>query len=181
VKFSPTGREFAVATTQGLQIFSLDESMLFAPTEIDIAITPQAVSAALTRCEFGKAINMALHLGEKYVLKKAVDAIEIDSIELVVKSIDVRMLHFLFRFLAEEITLSVHLEFYLTWSLALLKEYGALLDSSSMQMMESLRLMTRAVSIHEAEILKMCTENRYILSFLSIDQSASLTTMIIDN
>jgi hypothetical protein len=66
----PIGREWAAATTQGLQIFSLDESMQFAPTDLDITITPQSVSAAIIRQEYGLAVNMSLHLGEKAVVKK---------------------------------------------------------------------------------------------------------------
>ena len=166
VKFSPTGREFAVATTQGLQIFSLDEEMLFAPTDLDITITPQAVREAVNRCEFGLAINMALHLGEQNILKFAIDNVEIDSIELVVKSLDANFLQNLIKFLGNEIVSSRHIEFYLTWVNVLLRTYGSLFDSASMQLKESLRVMIRAVSLHEAEILKICDENQFILSFL---------------
>ena len=37
-------------------------------------------------------------------------------------------------------------------------------DNASMQVKESLRLLIRAVSLHEAEILKICDENQFILS-----------------
>ena len=144
----------------------IDDEMLFAPTDIDVTITPQAVSEALTRCEFGLAINMALHLNEKQVLKLAIDNIELAAIELVVKSIDVRMMRDLLRFLAEEIVASVHIEFYLTWVSTILKQYGGVFEISSMPVMESLRSLIRAVSMHEAEVMKMCDENQYILSFL---------------
>ena len=105
IRFSPTGREWAAASTQGLQIFSLDDSMLFAPTDLDIAITPQAVTEAISGEEFTLAINMALYLAEKSVVKQAVDAVPIESIELVIKSIDPRMLKDLLKFLAEELVL----------------------------------------------------------------------------
>ena len=107
IRFSPTGRDWAAATTQGLQVFSLDEDMLFAPTDLDMTITPQAVKAAVGKHEYGLALNMALHLGEKNVLKIAVDAVPPEGIELVVKSVDVRMLRDLLRFLAEEVV-SLH-------------------------------------------------------------------------
>lgn len=103
VGFSPTGREWAAATTEGLQVFSLDSAMLFAPTDIDIAITPQAVQTALRRCEYALAINMALHLGERDVLKQAVDEVPLDSISLVIKTLDGTMLRDMMRFVAEEV------------------------------------------------------------------------------
>jgi periodic tryptophan protein 2 len=103
LQFSPTGRDWAVVSTQGLQVFSLDDAMLFAPTDLDIAITPQAVYKALGRSEFGAAVNMALHLGERAVLKRAVDGVALDSIPFVVKSLDPRMLKDLLKFVADEI------------------------------------------------------------------------------
>ena len=101
--FSPTGRDFAVVSTQGLQVFSLDDAMLFAPTDLDVAITPQAVMKAMSQWEYSAGVNMALHLGEVDVLKKAVDSVPMDSIELVVKTIDGRMLKDLLKFIADEI------------------------------------------------------------------------------
>ena len=106
VGFSSTGHEWAAATTQGLQIFSLDEGLLFAPTDLDVTITPQTVAAAVKRQEYTLAINMALHLGEPKVLKNAVDAVEIQAISLVVKSIDQRMLKRLMSFFAKELVRS---------------------------------------------------------------------------
>ena len=103
LRFSPTGRDWAVATTQGLQIFSLDDAMMFAPTDLDVAITPQAVNRAVAREEFSLAVNMALHLGERGVLKGAVDAVAVEAVELVVMSIDARMLRDFLKFLAEEV------------------------------------------------------------------------------
>jgi periodic tryptophan protein 2 len=92
-----------VVSTQGLQIFSLDDAMLFAPTDLDVAITPQAVQKAIANWEYSTAVNMALHLGEAAVLKKAVDSVPLTSIELVVKTIDGRMLKDLLKFVADEI------------------------------------------------------------------------------
>jgi periodic tryptophan protein 2 len=103
LRFSPTGRDWAVVSTQGLQIFSLDDAMLFAPTDLDVAITPQAVQKAIANWEYSTAVNMALHLGEAAVLKKAVDSVPLTSIELVVKTIDGRMLKDLLKFVADEI------------------------------------------------------------------------------
>lgn len=108
VKFSSTGTEWAAATTQGLQVFSLDEAMQFAPTDIDITITPQSVLAAVSRQELGLAINMALHLGEADVLKVAVDAVPVESVDVIARALDVRMLKPFLTFLAEQLVSFPH-------------------------------------------------------------------------
>jgi Dip2/Utp12 Family len=148
-------------------VFSLDEAMLFAPTDLDVSITPQTISAAVGRQEYGLAVNMALHLGEKNVLKKALDAVPAMGIELVVKSLDVRMLRDVLRFLAEELVQSRHVEYYLRWVWAILRSYGTVLQADSMPFLESIRALIRAVGSHEKEILKMSDENLFSLEFLS--------------
>lgn len=70
---------------------------------MDIAITPQAIRGAVARKDFSLAINMALHLGETSSTREAVNAVPIDAIELVVKSVDVRMIKELLKFLALEL------------------------------------------------------------------------------
>jgi len=107
IGFSSTGTEWAAATTQGLQIFSLDESMMFTPTDLDITITPQAVQKAISKQEYGLAINMALHLGEQNVLKQAIDAVPLTSIDIVVLSVDVRMLKPFLTHIADELVSNI--------------------------------------------------------------------------
>ena len=75
---------------------------MFAPTDLDITITPQSIAAAIMREEFSLAINMALHLGEVPVLKQAVDAVKVENIDMVVLSVDIRMLKALLMFIAQE-------------------------------------------------------------------------------
>lgn len=43
VRFSPTGREWAACTTDGLLLYSLDEAAVFDPSDLDESVTPEAV------------------------------------------------------------------------------------------------------------------------------------------
>jgi periodic tryptophan protein 2 len=45
VKFSPDGKQFAVATTEGVLLFSNDTSEIFLPLDIDMDITLDNVIA----------------------------------------------------------------------------------------------------------------------------------------
>jgi periodic tryptophan protein 2 len=167
VKFSSTGREWAAATSQGLQVYSLDEDLLFAPTDLDITITPQAVDVALSREEYSLALNMALQLGPQMSLKKVFSKIPMNALNLVIKSVDVRMLRDIIRFIANELASSVHLEFYLQWTHEILQNYGKILNSDSMPYRESLRALLRAISIHEKEIMRYAEDNHFTLNFIT--------------
>ena len=81
----------------------MDEAVLFAPSRLETAITPDEVDKAIATRSYAQAINMAVLLGTRSVLKRAVDAVDRDSIELVQKSIDRTSLDGLMFFLAEEI------------------------------------------------------------------------------
>ena len=76
--------------------------MIFAPNDIDINITPEAVYTCIQHHEHSKAINMALHLREAVVIKTAVDSVSMNEIELVALSIDIRLLKELLYFISEE-------------------------------------------------------------------------------
>jgi len=179
VCFSNTGTEWAAATTQGLQIFSLDESMMFAPTDIDITITPQAVLAAVSRKEFGLAINMALHLGEREVLKQAIDVVPLGSLDMVVLGVDTRMLKQLLGCLAEELGKSPHLEYYLQWCYAILQTYHQIISANSVFYLESLRSLIRVVTQHEKDFMTNTEKNQFMLSFIET-QSKLRTSMAVE-
>ena len=163
---------------------------------------------AVSRHEHGLAINMALHLGEQDVLKKAIDSVEIDAIALVVRSIDPQMLKALMKFIAGELVrnthdnnnnkigpylnycmalhcnpqaVSRHVEYYLKWCWALLTTFGKLLHGAhSMSHQESFRALIRAISIHESEIMRMCDENYFNLSFLASHCGAALSEVDVE-
>jgi len=41
LRIAPTGRSFAAATTEGVLVYSIDESFIFDPTDLDIDVTPE--------------------------------------------------------------------------------------------------------------------------------------------
>jgi periodic tryptophan protein 2 len=45
VNFAPTGRSFAAATTDGVLLYSVDESFIFDPTDLDIDVTPEVFTS----------------------------------------------------------------------------------------------------------------------------------------
>ncbi len=84
--------------------------MLFAPTDIDVTITPLAVDNAIKCADYSLAINMALHLGEPAVLKRSIDVVGQSegngaNIDLIVRSLDVAVINRLLTFLSEQLVI----------------------------------------------------------------------------
>ena len=64
VRFSPTNRSWAAATTEGIYIYSLDCSLVFSPLILDIDVTPENCLAAFKENNFIKAIVYAVYLNK---------------------------------------------------------------------------------------------------------------------
>ncbi|KAG8707855.1 hypothetical protein FRC09_001569, partial [Ceratobasidium sp. 395] len=70
VRFSPTGRSWAAASTEGLLIYSIDDTAAFDPFDIDLDITPQSTLQVLAGKDYMKALVMAFRMNEKDLLRK---------------------------------------------------------------------------------------------------------------
>lgn len=47
LKIAPTGRSFSAATTEGVLVYSIDDSFIFDPTDLDIDVTPEVLGETL--------------------------------------------------------------------------------------------------------------------------------------
>lgn len=151
-----------------MQIFSLDTSLIFVPLELDESVTPQAVHIAIAQQRFDKAIAYSLQLGDAELVRKAVGLVPPVSIELVCRSIDVRLLADFLRFLADELVYSRHIEFYLQWCRAVLTFFGPYLHADGVPHQASLRALIRAVGALERDMQAHSDLNQFNLDFLSL-------------
>ncbi|KDO23505.1 hypothetical protein SPRG_11427 [Saprolegnia parasitica CBS 223.65] len=166
VLFSPTGRSWAAATTEGLLIYSLDETLTFDPFDLDEDITPDTIRATLARHEFTKALLMSLHLNEEPLIRLCLESVPNDSIVLVAQSLTDTYLKRLLTLLAKGLGESPHLEFYLSWSLAILNAHGPMLQAHSVEFLSTLRALQKSIVIHFSELSRVCNDNQYTLDYL---------------
>lgn len=88
IRFDPTGRSFAAATTLGLLVYSLDAPGLLAeetfdPMDLEIDLTPSAVRGALAKGDCLLALVGALRLNEVPLMRQVFDAIPIEEVPLI--------------------------------------------------------------------------------------------------
>lgn len=155
VVFSPTGRSWAAATTEGLLIYALDETLTFDPFELDEDITPETIKRTLKRAEFTKALLMSLHLNEEALIEACVEGVPTESIALVAQALKDVYLKRLMQLLAKRIDKSPHLEFYLQWSLAVLNAHGAKLRDDPSDFLTTFRALQKSIAHHLSDLAKM--------------------------
>ena len=72
VTLSPTGQSWAAATTEGLLLYSLDQGLVFDPTDLTEDITPAAAFKALSNRAFVRALLIALRLKDPDVVRHVI-------------------------------------------------------------------------------------------------------------
>lgn len=166
VAFAPTGRAFCAASTEGLLIYSLDTSVQFDPFDLDIDVTPTTTLKTLAQGEYLKALIMSFRLSNTKLLKRVYRAIPTSDIDLVVRDVPLIYLERLLRFVAQEADASPLLELNLLWIESLLRQHGRVLKERQGEFAEVTRLVQRAVTRLQGEIMKVAEGNTRTVEFL---------------
>jgi periodic tryptophan protein 2 len=174
VAFSPIGRAFCAASTEGLLIYSVDTAPLFDPIDLDLAVTPASTLHALRKeKDFLKALIMAFRLNEAHLIRQVFEGTPYTSIALVVKEIPVVYLPRLLRFVAAQTEESPHLEFCLLWVQAILVSHGQWLSENRADVDAEIRNISRAVARTRDGLRRLGEENVYMIDYLLSQPTAT--------
>nr|ASF90255.1 hypothetical protein SPAR04681 [Bartheletia paradoxa] len=166
VRFSPTGRSWAAASTEGLLVYSLDESLVFDPFDLDMDITPQSIVATLAEREYLRALVMSFRLNELHLLRRVYEAVPPSDVRLLARQLPVVYVQAMLRFIAGHVEKSPHVEFHLLWISAILTAHGRFLKDRSAEHAAVFRALHKGVSDFQQNIAKTCDENTFALLYL---------------
>ena len=167
VAFSPAGRSFCAASTEGLLIYSLDTLPLFDPIDLDMAVTPASTLQVLQKeKDYLKALVMAFRLNEAPLIRQVFQGVPHSSISLVVEELPEVYLQRLLRFVAIQAEESPHLEFCLLWIQAILVSHGRWVGENRGSVDAELRTVSRAVAKIKDELRRLADENVFTIDFL---------------
>ena len=168
VRFSPTGRSWAAATTEGLVVYSLRDDATFTPFELTEEVTPAMVAQLTRRGMHGRALLVALHLSETAILRAAILSVPVDKVGLVAATIPQIYLHPVIECLAAIMIETTHIEFIMQWCLSLFRVHGPSIRRSSGIYLRSLRSLQKALSVHYNELTKMGDSTKYLLDYVTL-------------
>lgn len=166
VAFSPTGRSFCAASTEGLLIYALDNVLQFDPFDLDINITPASTLEAVKERDFLRALVMAFRLNERPLIRRVYEATPVADVSLIVKQLPNVYLARLLRFVAQATDESPHLEFNLRWIEALLSAHGPYLKDQASSFASELRTVQKAIAKIHSELARLADDNIYALDYL---------------
>ena len=166
VAFSPSGRNFCAATTEGLLVYGLDEGKRFDPFDLDVTVTPEATLQALSRKEYLKALVMAFRLNLDTLTTKVFLSIPANDVDFVVRDIPDVYLTRLMRLVAKQADEGPHLEFCLRWIQAIFTCHGRMLKERRAEFAPEVRVLMRAVNNIERDIRKLAESNKFMVDYL---------------
>lgn len=166
LKIAPTGRSWAAATTEGVLIYSIDESLIFDPTDLDIDVTPEAVDAALTKGQPSRALALSLRLNEDSLIKKCIISVNPADLPAVASSIPFRYLQRLIEAFVDLLESCSHLEFILLWCQEICKTHGHSIQQNSRNLLPALKSLQKAITRLHTDLADTCSSNEYLLRYL---------------
>lgn len=166
IKFSPTGRQFAAASTEGLLMYSIDDELMFDPFDLDVDVTPQSTLEALANKEYLIALVMAHRLNVPRLIQKVYENIPVDTIERVSRGLPVVYLDRFLRFLASATESTPHAEFHLRWIKAVITAHGRHMAQRKHEYAQVLRAVQKFVTRVNKEIARLAGTNSYSAQYL---------------
>ncbi|KAI8141777.1 WD40 repeat-like protein [Fennellomyces sp. T-0311] len=171
VRFSPTGRAWAAATTDGLMIYSLDDTILFDPFDLEIDITPETVMEALDEKEYLRSLCMAFRLNEKAITHRVFESIPPSSVDIVARTISEKYLDKLLQFIGVHMETSPHIEFHLMWIVSVMTAHGRYLKERRGEFQSVFRTLHKSINRVRDDISNLCDTNTYTLKYLLNQQA----------
>jgi periodic tryptophan protein 2 len=171
VRFSPTGRSWAAASTEGLLIYSLDDAIAFDPFDLDLDITPASIAETLALKQYLKALVMSFRLSELPVIQTVYESVPIADIKLLVTQLPLNYAEHLLAFLTKQMDgRSPHVEFHLVWLAAIFQAHGRSLREKSGDHAATFRGLQKGLVDFQTNIVALCDNNAFSLSFLLDEQ-----------
>ena len=166
LQFSPTGRDFAATTTEGLLIYSLDSKLVFDPFELNVDITPATIRAAVKREDYGAALVMSLRLNETDLVREVVEQVPHADIDLLATDLPEKYVKRLLKFLGGELERSRHLHFYAIWCHSLVTRHSSWIRQRTGELMPVLNLLHKNLLGKSQEMTGIVERNLHTMKFL---------------
>lgn len=167
VALSPTGRSWAAATTEGVVMYSLDEGLMFDPTDLGTDVTPAAVHTAIRRGASLQAMLLALRLAQPDLLQHAILSTPPRQVAAVASSLPTASVPAMLPVLAQALASSPHLEFLLSWVQALCLRRDVSQKGLAASCSPALRALQKVLGQMHDDLAGPTEDNLYTLQYLA--------------
>ena len=129
VQFSNTNRAFAVGSTEGIYIFSLDKSLSFSKLSLDINVTIDDAINCFKSGNYLKGIIFSIYLNQIKIIDNFIKTIPIKQIELISSKLPFNIVGPLLDFLSNKLENDANIELIMKWIFNIIKVHGGQLKN----------------------------------------------------
>lgn len=184
LQFSPTAASFAVASSEGLIVFSIDTFDAFDAFDLDVDVTIDSTIRTLTvDKDYLVALVMAFRLGEQNLVRRVYESVPVSDINMVVRGLPSIYVGRLMRTIASLANTydSPHFEFNLLWVKAIATYHGRYISQERHETSSHLRGLQRFVGNINKDYNKLANQNVSMIQYLlKQDISTSFSKMKIN-
>ncbi|KAL3685326.1 hypothetical protein R1sor_003348 [Riccia sorocarpa] len=181
LQISPTGRSWAAATCEGVLIFSMDDDLVFDPTDLDLDVTPEAIEEALLKKQYSRAVVLSLRLKEVNTIRRSIEAVPLVDISTVARFIPLKYLGILLGAITGFLETTPHLEFLLEWCQEICVAHGRTILTKNKELLPLLRSLQKSLTRMHEDLSSVCSTNQYLLQYVCsapASDSGSLQLML---
>jgi len=188
IQFSPTGRQWACCTTEGLMIYGLDswqtnQEGLFDPYRLDLTITTKSIYDTLMQKQYLKSLIMSLKLNEDEITSRVFESIPFELVQLLAAEMTPeylpRFISFLSRYICPRgsTVLTTHVHYCLHWVQCLFKSHGQYFKHNGADMTLAFRSLQKSFTRFQEDLSQVSTSNLSTLTYLCVaNQQVDLKT-----
>jgi periodic tryptophan protein 2 len=176
VKFSNTNRSFAVGTTEGIYIYSLDSTMSFSPLQLGIDVTTNSALEAFNQGSYLKALVFSFYLNKNDLMSKFLNSIPNNQILTIANKLPFNVVGPLLDFLAKKIDSDRQIQLYMIWIFNVLKYHGDSLKRVNKNVFLNLH---KSINKSLKALNNLVEENIYNIKYIT-EYEPEETTMDID-
>ena len=168
VIFSPDGKSFACATTEGVLIYGLANTQVFTPYNLDVEVTLENLIIELKKKNYLQALIMALRFNQVKIIEKTFELIPANTIEIISSNFPINYLERMMIFLAYSLEHWTNIELALTWCKFILKYNDEALNLLRNKKEAFIKAIHRSLIYFENSLLKITNENLFTIKALQI-------------
>jgi len=139
---------------------------------MDESVAPEAMRVALSEGEWGRALTMALHMNEAAYIKEACNAVPVDSIDIVARTVPRVFVPRLLEHVASALAQSRAVKYHVAWASCLMKAHGGTLKQRAPAALSALRGLLKPLQHHAKRLGSTGSDNTHMLQLLTHSHGA---------
>eukprot|EP00963_Diacronema_lutheri_P001437 scaffold86_cov338-Pavlova_lutheri.AAC.100 len=170
VQLSPSGSMWIAGSSEGLLVYSVGEDIMFDPSDLEEATTPDAALRAMGQRRYSLALSVSLRLSNQALIEEVILGVPPKDVQGVFVNFPRHNLGKLIEALSNMLKSTPHIEHLLLWAKACCSQHAMLLceQGSHIDILPQLRALQRLVHSLHTDLKESTESNLYMMQYVGL-------------